>query len=85
MRPPSRFRAPAATGEVITYDTHEITRETLARQIAEERGLTTIPPYDHRDVIAGQGTAAKELLEDAGPLDLLLVPAEAAGFCPAAR
>ena len=67
-------------GEVIMYDKHETTREKLAQQIAEERGLTTIPPYDHRDVIAGQGTAAKELLEDVGPLDLLLVPCGGGGF-----
>lgn len=67
-------------GEVITYDKHETTREKLAARIAEERGLAVIPPYDHADVIAGQGTAAKELLEDAGPLDLLLVPCGGGGF-----
>ncbi len=67
-------------GEVITYDKHETTREQLATRLAEERGLSVIPPYDHRDVIAGQGTAAKELLEDVGPLDLLLVPCGGGGF-----
>ncbi len=59
--------------EVVTYDKHATTREALARSIAEERGLTVIPPYDHADVIAGQGTAAKELIEDAGALDYLFV------------
>ena len=59
--------------EIITYDRSEFSREDLARKIAAERGLTIIPPYDHPHVVAGQGTAAKELLEDAGPLDVLLV------------
>lgn len=67
-------------GEVITYDKHETTREKLATRIAEERGLAVIPPYDHADVIAGQGTAAKEFIEDAGPFDLLLVPCGGGGF-----
>ena len=59
--------------EVITYDRINEDREALAKKIASERGLTLIPPYDHADVIAGQGTAAKELIEDAGPLDYLFV------------
>ena len=59
--------------EVITYDRYKEDREALAMRIAAERGLTLIPPYDHPDVIAGQGTAALELFEDAGPLDVLLV------------
>lgn len=67
-------------GEVILYDKHETTREELARRLANERGLSIIPPYDHAAVIAGQGTAAKELLEDVGPLDLLLVPCGGGGF-----
>jgi threonine dehydratase len=45
----------------------------LAARIAEERGMSVIPPYNHADVIAGQGTAAKELIEDAGLLDYLFV------------
>jgi threonine dehydratase len=61
------------TGEVVVYDRAVTTREELGQQLADERGLTIIPPYDHPDVIAGQGTAAMELIEDAGPLDLLLV------------
>jgi threonine dehydratase len=59
--------------EVVTYDRNEQAREAVAARIAAERGLTMIPPYDHAHVIAGQGTAALELIEDAGPLDALLV------------
>ena len=60
-------------GEVIVYDRYQEDREEIGRRLARERGMTLIPPYDHPDVIAGQGTAAKELFEDAGQLDLLLV------------
>ena len=67
-------------GEVILYDRYAEDREILARRLAEERGLTLIPPYDHPDVIAGQGTAAKELFEDAGNLDVLLVPLGGGGL-----
>jgi threonine dehydratase len=59
--------------EVILYDRSEITREALARQLAAERGATVLPPFDHPHVIAGQGTAAKELFDEVGPLDVLLV------------
>jgi threonine dehydratase len=59
--------------EVVTYDKHTAVREELSRRIAQERGLTLIPPYDHVDIVAGQGTAAKELIEDVGPLDYLFV------------
>lgn len=67
-------------GEVITYDKRETTREALAQRLARDRGLTIIPPYDHLDVIAGQGTAAKELIEEVAGLDLLLVPCGGGGF-----
>ena len=60
-------------GEVVTYDRWAEDREALTRRLAAERGLALVPPYDHRDVIAGQGTAALELLEDAGHLDALFV------------
>lgn len=60
-------------GEVVLYDRYTEDREALGRRIAAERGMTLIPPYDHADVMAGQGTAALELIQDAGPLDLLLV------------
>lgn len=59
--------------EVILYDRASTKREELCEQIALERGATVIPPYDHPDIIAGQGTAAKELIEQVGSLDLLLV------------
>ena len=60
-------------GEVVVYDRYREDREAIGRRLAEERGMTLIPPYDHPDVIAGQGTAAKELIEEAGPLDALFV------------
>ena len=59
--------------EVIRFDRYGEDREALARRLAAERGLTLIPPFDHPDVMAGQGTAALELLQEVGPLDLLLV------------
>jgi threonine dehydratase len=55
------------------YDRYSEDREAIARRIASERGLSLIPSYDHPDIIAGQGTAARELFEAAGQLDLLLV------------
>jgi threonine dehydratase len=59
--------------EVIRYDRYTQDREAISRKVAEERGMTLIPPYDHEDVISGQGTAAKELIEEVGPLDHLFV------------
>ncbi|MCI3206268.1 MULTISPECIES: threo-3-hydroxy-L-aspartate ammonia-lyase [Pandoraea] len=59
--------------EVILFDRYTEDREVLAKRLADERGMTLIPPYDHPHVMAGQGTAAKELIEDAGELDMLLV------------
>ena len=59
--------------EIVLYDRLVTDREVLARAIVGERGLTLIPPFDHPHIIAGQGTAAKELIEDTGPLDYLLV------------
>ena len=59
--------------EVITYDRYTQDRESIGRQLAQDRGMTLVPPYDHAHVMAGQGTAAIELFEDTGPLDLLLV------------
>ena len=62
-----------AGSEVVLYDRYTEDREAIGRRIAAERGMTLIPPYDHADVMAGQGTAALELIEDVGPLDALLV------------
>ncbi len=58
---------------VVVYDRYREDREAIGRALAAERGMTLIPPFDHPDVIAGQGTAAKELLEEAGALDALFV------------
>src|SRR3989449_5095163 len=65
--------------EVVLYREDEKREEVTAR-LAKERNLSLIPPFDHPHVIAGQGTAAKELIEDAGPLDYLLVPCGGAGL-----
>jgi len=65
--------------EIVLYQKNQ-NREDLAKQISAERGLSVIPPFDHPHIVAGQGTAAKELIEDAGPLDLLLVPCGGGGL-----
>src|SRR2546425_3694962 len=66
--------------EVVLYDKHKEVREEVAERVARERGLAMIPPFDHPHVIAGQGTATKELIEDAGPLDYLFVPVSGGGL-----
>lgn len=66
--------------EVVLYDRWAEDREAIGRRLAEERGLTLVPPYDHPHVMAGQGTAARELIEDAGPLDLLIAPLGGGGL-----
>lgn len=72
--PEVKVRATREYGaEVVLYEKDETTREALGKRISDERGLVTIPPYDHVDVIAGQGTAALELFEEAGLLDYLFV------------
>jgi len=58
---------------VVTYDRYTEDREAIGRGLADKHGMTLIPPYDHPDVIAGQGTAAKELIEEVGALDALFV------------
>jgi threonine dehydratase len=79
--PPVKLAATRGYGaEVITYDKHVTTREALGASIAAERGLAVIPPYDHPHVVAGQGTAAKELIEEVGRLDSLYVPCGGAGL-----
>ncbi|MBV6306989.1 threo-3-hydroxy-L-aspartate ammonia-lyase [Candidimonas humi] len=67
-------------GHVVLYDRYTQDREELAQTLAAEKGLTLIPPYDHPDVIAGQGTAARELLQEAGTLDYLFVPLGGGGL-----
>jgi threonine dehydratase len=66
--------------EVVTYDRERMNRAELAASIAAERGATLVPPYDDPAIIAGQGTAALELIEDVGPLDALLVPLGGGGL-----
>ena len=66
--------------EIVSYDRYTQNREELAKGLAAERGLTLIPPYDHPHVMAGQGTVALELIEDAGALDLLVVPVGGGGL-----
>lgn len=82
--------------EVITYDRYREDREEIGGRIARERGLTLVRPFDDLDVIAGQGTSALELIDDAPGLDLLLAPVSGGGLiagcatavkalCPGAR
>ena len=66
--------------EVIVYDRYKEDRAEIATRLTQERGASLIPPYDHLPVMAGQGTAALELIEDAGPLDALIVCAGGGGF-----
>ena len=66
--------------EVVLNDKRKETREEVAERIVRERGLTMIPPFDNPQVIAGQGTAAKELIEDTGQLDYLFVPVSGGGL-----
>ena len=65
--------------EMVTYRMDE-DRETVANRVAKERGMVTIPPFNHPHIVAGQGTAAKELIEETGPLDMLLVPCGGGGL-----
>jgi threonine dehydratase len=60
-------------GKLVFYDRYSEDREAIGARLAEEHGMTLVPPYDHAHVIAGQGTAAKELFDEVGPLDALFV------------
>ncbi len=62
-----------AGSEVVLFDRYTQDREALCRRLADERGMTMVPPFDHPWVMAGQGTAALELIEEVGTLDALLV------------
>ncbi len=66
--------------EVVVYDRVEQKREVIAQQIGKERGLTLIPPFEHPHIIAGQGTAALELLTDVPDLDVLIAPIGGGGL-----
>ncbi|WP_327580459.1 threo-3-hydroxy-L-aspartate ammonia-lyase [Nonomuraea sp. NBC_00507] len=79
--PRSKVEATAAYGaEIVTYDRYTGDRVAIGEALAAERGLALIPPYEHPHVIAGQGTAALELLEEVGELDALLVPIGGGGL-----
>jgi threonine dehydratase len=79
--PRSKLEATAGYGaEVVTYDRYTGDRVAIGEALAAERGLTLIPPYEHPHVIAGQGTAALELVEDVEDLDALLVPVGGGGL-----
>jgi len=79
--PPTKLAATRGYGaEVVTYDRYTQDRTALATELASERGRTLIPPYDHYDVMAGQGTVALELIEEVGPVDALLVPVGGGGL-----
>ncbi|MFG0736802.1 threo-3-hydroxy-L-aspartate ammonia-lyase [Proteus terrae] len=67
-------------GRVITYNRYTEDREEIGQQLAQKEGLTLIPPYDHPHIIAGQGTAAKELFDEVGELDMLFVPLGGGGL-----
>ncbi len=79
--PASKMAATRAYGgRVVTYDRYRENREEIAVRLAGERGSSIIPPFDHPDVIAGQGTAVSELIEQIGPLDSLFVPLGGGGL-----
>lgn len=79
--PKAKRNAAASYGaRIISYDRQIEDREQVAKDLVEKEGLTLIPPFDHADVIAGQGTAAMELLEDVGGLDALFVPLGGGGL-----
>jgi threonine dehydratase len=79
--PASKREATAGYGaEIVTYDRYTGDRVAIAEALAAERGLTVIPPYEHPHIIAGQGTAALELLEEAGELDALVAPVGGGGL-----
>ena len=75
-----RAAAEGYGAEIVLYDRDRDDREAIGRRLAQERGLALIPPYDDAHVIAGQGTAARELFEDVGDLDVLLVPCGGGGL-----
>ena len=75
-----RAATEAYGASVIEYDPEEATREEMADLLRAEHGYTIIPPFDHLDIIAGQGTAALELFEELKTLDMLLVPCGGGGL-----
>ena len=79
--PRSKMDATRARGaQVVTYNRATGQREQIAARILEETGATLVPPFDHPRIMAGQGTAALELLEETGPLDALITPVGGGGL-----
>jgi threonine dehydratase len=79
--PPSKLAATRGYGaEVVLYDRFRDDREAIAKTIARERAAPIVPPYDHPDIIAGQGTAALELFDEVGELDVLVTPLGGGGL-----
>jgi threonine dehydratase len=79
--PPIKLAATRGYGaEVVLYDRFTEDREAIGRRLAGDRGMTLIPPFDHADVIAGQGTATKELIEEVGALDAVFTPMGGGGL-----
>ncbi|MEO8593288.1 MAG: threonine/serine dehydratase [Candidatus Solibacter sp.] len=79
--PQSKLEATRARGaRVITYNRFKDSREAIAQSILKETGATLVPPFDHPMIIAGQGTAALELLDETGPLDALMTPVGGGGL-----
>ncbi|MGW2685068.1 threo-3-hydroxy-L-aspartate ammonia-lyase [Streptomyces sp. NPDC001414] len=79
--PRAKLEATAGYGaEIVTYDRYTGDRVAIGEALAAERGLALVPPYEHPHVIAGQGTAALELIEEVGELDALVVPVGGGGL-----
>ena len=79
--PQSKMEATRARGaSIITYNRFKDSREAIAQSVLKETGATLVPPFDHPMIIAGQGTAALELLEETGPLDAVIVPVGGGGL-----
>ena len=79
--PPSKVAATRGYGaEIVTYDRYREDRTELGERLARDRGMALVPPYDDPMVMAGQGTAALELIEDAGPFDVLMAPIGGGGL-----
>jgi len=79
--PKSKMEATRAHGaRIVTYDRFKESREAIAQSILKESGATLVPPFDHPMIMAGQGTAAMELLDEAGPLDALITPVGGGGL-----
>src|SRR5262245_7588936 len=79
--PRSKMQATRARGaKIVTYNRFNESREAIADAILKDSGATLVPPFDHPKIIAGQGTAALELLHETGPLDALITPIGGGGL-----